>query len=72
MRYMVLMIEVIDSGHSSMVGRNKFSDQIPHQEARKSSSSEGAIATMDNMVELKTNPGRGGSSRSTFLANRDR
>lgn len=54
-----------------MVGKNKSSNQILQLEACKSSSSEGATATMDNMVVLKIDPGGSDSSRSTFLANRE-
>jgi len=37
-----------------MLGKNRSSNQIPQQEAGKSSSLEGAAATMENVVVLET------------------
>lgn len=41
----------------SMVGRNRSLDQIPQQNAGKSSISEGAATTVDNVVVLKIDLG---------------
>lgn len=41
----------------SMVGRNRYSDQILQQKARKSSSSEGPVVTTNNVVVWNTEIG---------------
>ena len=54
----------------SIVRKNIPSEQIPKYMVEKSSSSEGAATSMDDVVGSKTDPARG-SSRSTFLAQRE-
>lgn len=66
---MALMTKEVDS--QSMVGKNRSSKQVPQKKAGKPSSSEGATATMKNMVVLGIDLGGRGSSRNNFLAKRE-
>ena len=67
--YIEIMTKVVKS--QSMVGKNEPSKQVPQKKEKKSSCSKGEIATVANLVELKTDPGGQGSSKNLFLAKRE-